>query len=272
MYQATESTPPLQRSVPSSPKGPPLPKADKKDKREKSLKTTKITQDGRQTPRLQSIAVDPIDPELNERIPLMREFPSSLPRGYNAGTIQPCCVLLYIATFLFAATLCYAIVAFTQTFACMGPPYIYVTHKGSKNVMKYSRDGCLIHEKVCIKEIFIMLRSVLFLYRTRCYGASTTSELTSAPWLLANITTKTPSSWLTPAEMTPVSWSLEHAFNLLVCDRSSLVLSPLSTRARCTPTASRSMSTITCTYHSRIPMWSCASIVTHSNQWQFLAT
>ena len=58
------------------------------------------------------------------------------------------CVLLYVGIFLFAAALCYGLLAFTQAFACLGPPYLYITHKGSKNIMKFSRDGCLIHEKV----------------------------------------------------------------------------------------------------------------------------
>jgi hypothetical protein len=62
--------------------------------------------------------------------------------------VNATCILLYIGTFLFALTLCYGIVALTQSFACLGPPYLYITHKGSKNIMKFSRDGCLIHEKV----------------------------------------------------------------------------------------------------------------------------
>jgi hypothetical protein len=58
------------------------------------------------------------------------------------------CVCLYIGIFFFAIALCYGLIALTQSFACLGPPYLYITHKGSKNIMKFSRDGCLIHEKI----------------------------------------------------------------------------------------------------------------------------
>lgn len=69
-------------------------------------------------------------------------------KSASLNEFHPYCVGLYIAIFIFAVALCYGILALTQTFACLGPPYLYVTHKGSKNIMKFSRDGCLIHEKV----------------------------------------------------------------------------------------------------------------------------
>ena len=54
----------------------------------------------------------------------------------------------YIALFLLAVTLSYIIILITQTFSCLGAPYLYVTHGGSRNIMKFSRDGCLINPKV----------------------------------------------------------------------------------------------------------------------------
>jgi hypothetical protein len=63
-------------------------------------------------------------------------------------TLSPYVVALYCMAFFCGVTLCYIIIVMTQSFSCEGAPYLYLTHQGSRNVMKFSRDGCLIHEKV----------------------------------------------------------------------------------------------------------------------------
>lgn len=78
--------------------------------------------------------------------------------------LRPYGACLYIGTFFFAVTLCYAILTLTQSFVCLGPPYLYITHKNGRNIMKFSRDGCLMHEKVLwgINNEQYTLRSMIF--------------------------------------------------------------------------------------------------------------
>ncbi|RYG97435.1 hypothetical protein EON65_52880 [archaeon] len=99
-------------------------------------------------PRLQAIKLDPELQPLLPRDAVIQEYPSALARGPQIGSVRPLCVAMYALTFLFAVTLCYGIVAFSQSISCLGAPYLYVTHKDSRNVVKFSRDGCLLHEKV----------------------------------------------------------------------------------------------------------------------------
>lgn len=140
MYQSTDNAQPLPLSGAQgygTPQKPPR----------APRHLTQTQQQQQQPAKLQAIPVDHSHMEDGEQQPLIRgNYPPAL--SQPAAGMQPCYWLLYLATFLFAATLCYAIVALTQSFACLGAPYLYVTHKGSKNIMKYSRDGCLLHEKV----------------------------------------------------------------------------------------------------------------------------
>lgn len=78
----------------------------------------------------------------------LTRYPSSIAPEvtHNHFTTHGAC--LYAGAFLFVASLCCAVVALTQSFTCLGPPYIYVTMKDSRNLMKFSRDGCLVHQKV----------------------------------------------------------------------------------------------------------------------------
>lgn len=75
-------------------------------------------------------------------------YPSAIPTNRTTDQVNIYCISLYLATLLFAITLVYAVIALTQSFTCLGPPYLYVTTKGSTNIWKFSRDGCLIHEKI----------------------------------------------------------------------------------------------------------------------------
>jgi hypothetical protein len=59
-----------------------------------------------------------------------------------------CNIFMYFGLFILAVTLSYVIILITQTFSCLGAPYLYVTHGNSRNIMKFSRDGCLINPKV----------------------------------------------------------------------------------------------------------------------------
>ncbi len=63
-------------------------------------------------------------------------------------SLSPLTVALYCGAFFCGITVFYAVLVMTQSFSCEGAPYLYLTHQGSRNVMKFSRDGCLIHEKV----------------------------------------------------------------------------------------------------------------------------
>lgn len=79
--------------------------------------------------------------------------------------LTPSTVGLYFVAFLVAITLCYVIIALTQSFTCLGAPYLYLTHQGSRNIMKFSRDGCLLHEKVLwglTNDLHSNLRSMIF--------------------------------------------------------------------------------------------------------------
>jgi len=78
----------------------------------------------------------------------LTRYPSSIApeASHNHFTTHGAC--LYLGAFLFVASLCYAVVALTQSFTCLGPPFIYVTIKDIRNLMKFSRDGCLVHQKV----------------------------------------------------------------------------------------------------------------------------
>lgn len=74
-------------------------------------------------------------------------YPPAVP-SKNPNDIHPNCLCLYFATFLLTVSICYAVVTLTQSFTCLSGPYLYISHKGSRNIQKFSRDGCLIHEKV----------------------------------------------------------------------------------------------------------------------------
>lgn len=61
---------------------------------------------------------------------------------------SPACLLLSI---LFFVTMLFAIfisTAFLRENRCLGAPFLYVTHHGIRNIMKLSRDGCLLSERV----------------------------------------------------------------------------------------------------------------------------
>jgi hypothetical protein len=78
---------------------------------------------------------------------LARKIGKRVRRG-GENTMTTYTTLLYCVAFVCAVTLCYGAIMMTQKLACLGPPYLYVTHQESRNIMKFSRDGCLIHEKV----------------------------------------------------------------------------------------------------------------------------
>lgn len=59
-----------------------------------------------------------------------------------------CRLFMYFGMFILAVTASYLILLITTTFSCQGAPYIYVTHGSSQNIMKFSRDGCLMNPKV----------------------------------------------------------------------------------------------------------------------------
>ena len=71
-------------------------------------------------------------------------------RKFGVAIASPACLLL---TILFTMTLIFAVVISQKLSRhvsqhCDGPPYLYVSRHGYKNVLKYSRNGCLISEKV----------------------------------------------------------------------------------------------------------------------------
>ena len=69
-------------------------------------------------------------------------------RNKGRNTMSAWTTFLYSLGFILFVTLCYGAIMMTQSLACLGAPYLYVTHQGSRNIMKFSRDGCLIHQKI----------------------------------------------------------------------------------------------------------------------------
>lgn len=74
-------------------------------------------------------------------------YPPAIPKKSDHD-LHPIRICMYFTAFLLLVGLFYGAATLTQSFTCLGPPYLYITHKGSKNILKFSRDGCLIHEKV----------------------------------------------------------------------------------------------------------------------------
>eukprot|EP01033_Poteriospumella_lacustris_P005031 gene5031-3592_t len=74
-------------------------------------------------------------------------YPPAIPKKSDHD-LHPIRICMYFTAFLLLVGLFYSAATLTRSFTCLGPPYLYITHKGSKNILKFSRDGCLIHEKV----------------------------------------------------------------------------------------------------------------------------
>lgn len=74
-------------------------------------------------------------------------YPPAIPKKSDHD-LHPIRICMYFTAFLLLVGLFYGAATLTRSFTCLGPPYLYITHKGSKNILKFSRDGCLIHEKV----------------------------------------------------------------------------------------------------------------------------
>lgn len=56
-------------------------------------------------------------------------------------------ILMIVCGFVLFTIALYLVSALENT-SCLGAPYLYATHSQSRNILKYSRDGCLLSEKV----------------------------------------------------------------------------------------------------------------------------
>lgn len=84
-----------------------------------------------------------IDEEEQDDVDHYSNYAALVKSKTNERWRKSCFALLYLMIFCFVVTTCYTLVLLTQSMSCESAPYIYVTHKGSRNIMKFSRDGKL---------------------------------------------------------------------------------------------------------------------------------
>lgn len=66
----------------------------------------------------------------------------------NNNNISKFTLALYIILFIILISLIFGMIALnlSPSLGCLGSPYIYITHQ--ENILKFSRDGCILHKKV----------------------------------------------------------------------------------------------------------------------------